>query len=149
MQNKEEYKVKFNNALNNFIKELKEYISSNTGEWTIKGFVDLYKNIYTISNDTKVISKILEIHIFPKLLEFAEQNNYNIFLAEHQNWYPDLTFIDKNNQSIMFALDIKTTFRRNLKTTGFTLGSHGSYFKEREKSKNIQFPYNKYLGHFC
>jgi hypothetical protein len=35
------------------------------------------------------------------------------------------------------------------KTAGFTLGSHGGYFKERDKDKNIQFPYNQYTGHFC
>ena len=29
------------------------------------------------------------------------------------------------------------------------MGSHGSYFKERDKKKNIQFPYNEYLGHYC
>jgi len=50
---------------------------------------------------------------------------------------------------VKFALDIKTTFRRNNKTAGFTLGSYGSYFKERDKDKNIQFPYSQYLGHFC
>ncbi|OQY43144.1 MAG: type II deoxyribonuclease, partial [Anaerolineaceae bacterium 4572_78] len=36
-------------------------------QWTIKGFIDTYKNIYTISNDTKIVSKILEIHLFPKI----------------------------------------------------------------------------------
>ena len=36
---------------------------SATGEWTIKGFIDIYKNIYTISSDTKIVSKILEIRI--------------------------------------------------------------------------------------
>lgn len=29
------------------------------------------------------------------------------------------------------------------------MGSHGGYFKERDKDKNIQFPYNQYLGHYC
>ena len=29
------------------------------------------------------------------------------------------------------------------------MGSHGSYFKERDKKKNIQFPYNQYLAHYC
>lgn len=29
------------------------------------------------------------------------------------------------------------------------MGSHGSYFKERDKDKNIQYPYNKYTGHYC
>ncbi len=115
----------------------------------MKGFIDVLKNIYTISADTKIISKILEIHIFPQLLQFAKDNGYKIIFAEKQNWYPDITFIDSKNDKVKFALDIKTTFRRNNKTAGFTLGSHGAYFKERDKKKNIQFPYNQYLGHYC
>ncbi len=140
---------KFEKALNGFVEELKKFISTDTGEWTIKGFIDIYKNIYTISSDTKIVSKILEIHIFPEILRFAEKIGYKIILAEHQNWYPDLTFVHKQNDEIKFALDLKTTFRRNDKTAGFTLGSHGSYFKERDKDKNIQFPYNEYTGHYC
>jgi hypothetical protein len=146
---KETYKKKFEKSLNEFVEELKAYVSTETGEWTIKGFIDIYKNIYTISADTKIISKILEIHIFPKILQFAQKNDYKLILAEYQNWYPDLTIIDKDNSEAKFALDIKTTFRRNNKTAGFTLGSHGAYFKERNKSKNIQFPYSQYLGHYC
>ena len=146
---KEKHKSKFEEALNEFVKDLKKYVSTETGEWTVKGFIDIYKNIYTISSDTKIVSKILEIHIFPEILQFAEKNDYKLILAEHQNWYPDITIIDKNNADAKFALDLKTTFRRNNKTAGFTLGSHGAYFKERDKSKNIQFPYNQYLGHYC
>lgn len=148
-QDKEKYKEKFEKSLNEFVKDLKKYVSTETGEWTVKGFIDIYKNIYTISSDTKIISKILEIHIFPEILQFAEKYGYKLILAEFQNWYPDLTIIDKDNSDVKFALDLKTTFRRNKKTAGFTLGSHGAYFKERDKSKNIQFPYNQYLGHYC
>lgn len=148
-KDKIKHKKRFETALNEFVKELKSFVSTETGEWTIKGFIDIYKNIYTISSDTKIVSKILEIHIFPEILQFAEKNQYNIVLAEHQNWYPDLTLMGKDNSEVKFALDLKTTFRRNSKTAGFTLGSHGAYFKEREKNKNIQFPYNKYLGHYC
>jgi len=144
-----EFTKEFEKALNEFVRELKQYVSTDTGEWTIKGFIDIYKNIYTISSDTKIVSKILEIHIFPEILRFAEKAGYKIILAEHQNWYPDLTFVHKNDNSIKFALDLKTTYRRNNKTAGFTLGSHGSYFKERDKDKNIQFPYNQYTGHYC
>ncbi len=32
---------------------------------------------------------------------------------------------------------------------GFTLGSHGKYFEDRASTKNIQFPYSSYSGHFC
>ncbi len=149
MTQKEKYTAQFQTDLNNFVEEVEKYISTDTGEWSVKGFIDVYKNIYTISSDTKIVSKILEIHLFPALLKFAEDAGYNIVLAEHQNWYPDLSFVKKTNDNIKFALDIKTTFRRTRGAAGFTLGSHGGYFKERDKSKNIQFPYNQYTGHFC
>jgi molybdopterin converting factor small subunit len=146
---KNKHKKKFEKALNELVSELEAYVSTESGEWTVKGFIDIYKNIYTISSDTKIISKILEIHIFPQILQFAEKHGYKLVLAGHQNWYPDLTIIDKENENAKFALDLKTTYRRNSKTAGFTLGSHGAYFKERNKSKNIQFPYSQYLGHYC
>lgn len=60
-----------------------------------------------------------------------------------------MTFIHKKNDKIKFALDLKTTFRRQKDSAGFTLGRHGTYFKERDKDKNIQFPYNQYTGHYC
>ena len=149
MTEKEKYTAEFEKSLNEFVEELKHYVSTDTGEWTIKGFIDVYKNIYTISSDTKIVSKILEIHIFPEILRFAEKSGYKIVLAEHQNWYPDLTLVNIKNENIKFALDLKTTFRRNHTSAGFTLGSHGGYFKERDKDKNIQFPYNQYTGHYC
>jgi hypothetical protein len=149
LKDKQKYKSEFKNELDKFAKKLRKYVSTDNGDWTVKGFIDVYKNIYTISSDTKIVSKILEIHIFPQILQFADSIGYKIILAEKQNWYPDLTFINSKNEEVKFALDIKTTFRRNNKTAGFTLGSHGSYFKERDKDKNIQFPYNQYLGHYC
>ncbi len=82
-------------------------------------------------------------------MQFAEENGYNIILTEHQNYYPDLTFIHKKNEDVKFAVDLKTTYRKKNGISSFTLGSHGSYFKERDKKKNIQFPYNQYLAHFC
>jgi len=46
-------------------------ISTPDNQWTVKGFIDVFENIYTISADTKIISKILEIHLFSKFLIFA------------------------------------------------------------------------------
>lgn len=143
------FKKSFEDALRAFVSTLSDVVATEDGNWTIKGFIDTYKNIYTISSDTKIVSKILEIHLFPQILEFARRYGYKVVLADKQNWYPDLTFISEENESIKFAVDIKTTFRRNGKTAGFTLGSHGSYFKERDKSKNIQLPYNEYTAHYC
>lgn len=144
----EKHRIKFKSDLKTFAEKLKKHISTKNGDWTIKGFIDIYKNIYTISSDTKIVSKILEIHLFPQILQFADSIGYHIVLAEKQNYYPDLSFVHKDNDKIKFAVDIKTTYRRNDSSVGFTLGSHGAYFIQRDKSKNIQFPYNQYSGHF-
>lgn len=149
VKEKNKYKKDFKIALDIFTEKLEKYVSTENGDWSVKGFIDVYKNIYTISSDTKIVSKILEIHIFPQILQFAEENGYNVVLTEHQNYYPDLTFIDKENEDVKFAVDLKTTYRKKNGISSFTLGSHGSYFKERDKKKNIQFPYNQYIGHYC
>ncbi len=44
--------------------------------------INIDKNIYTISPDTKIISKILEIQLFPKFKTFAKKNGYEIIIAE-------------------------------------------------------------------
>lgn len=148
-EEKNKYKSAFKKNLDAFSDKLEKYVSTENGDWSVKGFIDVYKNIYTISSDTKIVSKILEIHIFPQILQFAEEIGYKIILAEHQNYYPDLTFINKENEEVKFAVDLKTTYRKKSGVASFTLGSHGGYFKERDKKKNIQFPYNAYSGHYC
>ncbi len=145
-------KEKFALQLETFVADLKNHISTPDEQWTVKGFIDVFKNVYTISADTKIISKILEIHLFPKVLEFAQLNGYKVVLAEHQNYYPDVSFVKVDDESIRFAVDFKTTYRNPKKSylcNGFTLGSHGEYFENRTSTKNIQFPYSSYLGHFC
>jgi len=129
---------------------LTEYVSTNDRDWSIKGFIDVDRNIYTISSDTKIISKILEIQLFPRFLEFAESIGYDLVLAEHQNWYPDISFVKKTDPSVKFAVDIKTTYRLPEYEgfcNGFTFGSHGAYFRDRTSIKNIQFPYGDYKAH--
>jgi len=148
---KEAIKKEFSAQIAVFAKSLGAFIALD-GEWTIKGFIDIFRNIYTISADTKVISKILELHLFPHFLSFADTIGYRIELASHQNWYPDLTFIKKHNEAIKFAVDLKTTYLLDDYPgfcNGFTLGSHGEYFINRDSTKNIQYPYNQYSGHFC
>jgi hypothetical protein len=152
MSSENDPKALFQERLNSFVKTLNAYTCSEDKQWTVKGFIDIFKNIYTISGDTKIVSKILEIHIFPKLLEFANEYNYKLVLADHQNYYPDISFVDGIDETIKFAVDFKTTYRRPSypgHCNGFTLGSHGEYFTNRESRKNIQFPYNQYKGHFC
>jgi len=142
----------FEDKLKKFVSGLQEYVSTRDGQWTIKGFVDVFQHVYTISSDTKIVSKILEIHLFPRIMEFAKQHGYKIILAEHQNYYPDISFVKVDDEETKFAVDLKTTYRNMDKPflcNGFTLGSHGKYFEERTSTKNIQFPYSSYAGHFC
>ena len=142
----------FAEKLEEFVAEFKEHISTEDGQWTVKGFIDIFKNVYTISSDTKIVSKILEIHLFPKILQFAQTNGYKVVLADHQNYYPDISFVKASDESIRFAVDFKTTYRNPKNPhlcNGFTLGSHGKYFEHRTSTKNIQFPYSTYSGHFC
>jgi len=148
-------KTEFAAALREFTDGLSRYVSTADDQWAVKGFIDEFRNIYTISSDTKIVSKILEIHLFPKIMEFAEQHGYAVVLPEHQNHYPDISFVSPKktkSREFKFAVDIKTTYRIDSKKwlcNGFTLGSHGTYFRDRDSTKNIRFPYRSYAGHFC
>jgi hypothetical protein len=145
-------KDEFSGQLACLANTLKQHVSTEDGQWTIKGFIDIFSNVYTISSDTKIVSKILEIHLFPQILAFAQAKGYKIVLAEQQNYYPDISFVRTDDESIKFAVDFKTTYRKPNNPeacNGFTLGSHGKYFVDRTCRKNIQFPYNSYTGHFC
>ena len=98
-----EIKMIFRNDLIELVNQLNDYVATEDGQWTIKGFLDVFHNIYTISADTKIVSKILEIHIFPKILEFAQKHGYKVVLTKHQNYYPDVSFVSAENEEIKFA----------------------------------------------
>ena len=152
MNQESELKQEFFRELSQFVSSLEDHVSTEDGQWSIKGFIDVCRNIYTISSDTKIISKILEIHLFPRILDFAEKTGYRLVMAEHQNYYPDISFVHADDERIKFAVDFKTTYRLEDNPefcNGFTLGSHGEYFVNRNSSKNIQFPYSQYSAHFC
>ncbi len=140
-------KQSFRNRLSKHIELFNKAVSTDSGDWVVKGFIDIAKNIYTISADTKVISKIMELLLFPKICQFAEECNYKIVLCKEQNFYPDISFIDSKNHK--FALDLKSTYRktRNI-VNGMTLGAFTGYFRDRTSTKNTTFPYNEYIGHF-
>lgn len=97
-------KTIFAKKLEGLVNSLKNHVSAVDGQWTVKGFIDLFKNVYTISSDTKIVSKILEIHLFPKILKFAQDNGYKVVLAEHQNYYPDISFVKTADESVRLQL---------------------------------------------
>ena len=123
-------------------------VATDEGDWIIKGFIDVYLRVYSISVDTKIVSKVLELLLFPMFVEFAQQNGLKIELSPQQNFYPDLTFIDEDSGT-RFAVDIKSTYRKNdAQVNGMTLGAFTGYFRERTSSKNTLYAYGSYLGHF-
>ena len=106
----------------------------------------MYKNVYTISTDTKVISKIIELYLFPKILEFATQNGLKVELTKAQNYYPDITLKDEDGN--LFAVDLKSSYRKDeTHINGMTLGAFTGYFRERKSSKNVTYPYDDYKAH--
>ena len=123
-------------------------VATNEGEWIIKGFINVYRRIYTISVDTKITSKVLELLLFPMFVEFGKTNGLRIELSPHQNFYPDLTFIhDQSGRK--FAVDIKSTYRIDeTNVNGMTLGAFTGYFRKRDSNKNTLYPYGQYSGHF-
>jgi hypothetical protein len=139
-----------------FLKHLQEHaasfakaVATNEGEWIIKGFIDVYQNVYSISVDTKIVSKVLELLLFPMFVEFAKKHGLEIELCKEQNHYPDLTFthIDSGNR---FAVDIKSTYRESLNKIndgGMTLGAFTGYFRNRNSKKNTLYPYSQYAAH--
>jgi len=140
-------KEDFRNKMLKHIKLFDSAVSTQKGDWVVKGFIDVVKNIYTISVDTKVVSKIMELLLFPKICQFCEENSFKMILCKEQNFYPDITFVDKEDNK--FAVDLKSTYRKNAKeVNGMTLGAFTGYFRNRTSRKNITFPYEEYTGHF-
>ncbi|MBP3288455.1 MAG: EcoRV family type II restriction endonuclease [Muribaculaceae bacterium] len=140
--NKDEFILKLRNAVSSFT----PFVSTQDGQWAVKGFIDIYKHIYTISADTKVVSKIIELYIFPLLFKFAQDNGLRLELTKEQNFYPDVTFID--NDGNLFAVDLKSSYRKNAtRINGMTLGTFTGYFRNRQSTKNVTYPYSSYKAH--
>jgi len=140
-------KESFRNQLLSYTESFNKAVATDNGDWVVKGFIDVARNIYTISADTKVISKIMELLLFPELCKFAEDHGYKMDLSKEQNFYPDISFIDARNQK--FAVDLKSAYRKSKNTVnGMSLGAFTGYFRDRKSTKNIAFPYDDYVGHF-
>ena len=134
--------------------ELQSRVSTEVGDWTVKGFIDIYRRIYTISIDTKVLSKVLELLMFPVIARFAEEQGFDLILAPAQNQYPDISLVYRASPDICYALDIKTTYRKNedkngqTLVSGMTLGTFGGYFRTRDRPVSSTFAYNRYSKHY-
>jgi hypothetical protein len=139
-------KQTFQDLLAKEVESYKSLLETKDNDWIVKGFIDVNKNVYTISNDTKVVSKIIEIIIIPHLDAFARRNGMTMELPSKQNYYPDLTFKDADGN--LFAVDFKSSYYGDdRKVNGLTLGSYWGYFRNRDVKKSTDYPYNDYKCH--
>lgn len=127
------------------VKGYKDFLETDSQDWIVKGFIDIDKNVYTIIFDTKVVSKIIEILLIPKLDKFAREHGLELELPSKQNFYPDLTFKDKEGH--LFAVDFKSSYYDGESANGLTLGSYWGYFRERDTVKSMDYTYNSYSSH--
>ena len=138
-------KEDFLKYLKNEVSTYKQYLETEGNKWIVKGFIDINKNIYPITSDTKVVSKIIEVLLIPKLEKFAQCFNLEMELPSKQNFYPDLTFKDKKGH--LFAVDFKTSYYCEDNVNGLTLGSYWGYFRNRDTIMNMDHTYSSYSSH--
>ncbi len=141
-------KATFEQLIRSAIPSFLSAISTQEGKWIVRGVIDLTRRVMPLPSDTKVISKIIEMAILPKLQQISDQNGLAGEFSAYQNHYPDLT-LTHTDSGIRFAIDIKSTYRiSSSRVNGMTLGTYTGYFRERDSLKNIRYPYNSYHGHY-
>ncbi len=138
-------KERFFDLLSEEVKLYKGFLETETHDWIVKGFIDVDRNVYTITDDTKVISKIIELLLIPRLEAFAGRNKLTMEFPTKQNYYPDMTFID--DEGHLFAVDLKTSYYMESVVNGLTLGSYWGYFRNRDSIMNMDHSYNSYSSH--
>ena len=121
-------------------------VDERDGSWALKGIIDIHRKIHRLSSDTKLISKLFELALMPHLAAFAKRHNLLFLTAPEQNTYPDVTF--ETADGSRFAVDIKSSYRKSpTSINGMTLGAFTGYFRNRQSTKNILFPYESYQTH--
>jgi hypothetical protein len=135
-------------SLQSEIRSFAQAVATAEGQWIIKGFIDVYQNIYAISIDTKVVSKVLELLLCPMLVEFGKKFSFRLESSPQQNFYPDISFVHETTNK-KFAVDIKSSYRDSSTTiNGMTLGAFTGYFRNRTSTKNTKYAYKEYDAHF-
>lgn len=129
------------------LEDIRSALCDSDGNWAVRGFVDVWRRVFPMTADTKVLSKVMEVLLIPVVLEAIADTPLHVEYVAHQNHYPDLTVIDEETGARV-AVDLKSTyFTSATKVNGFTLGAFTGYFRERESMKNVTYPYGSYEAH--
>lgn len=127
---------------------LEEELAEMDGSYGACGIVDKAGTVYPLGTDTKVLSTIFELISRPAIYKVAKQLGLQVREPSVQNHYPDFTLMTSEDDQNKIAIDVKTTYRRDNGTFGFTLGSYTSFIREGNERKNIVYPFNEYAEHW-
>lgn len=147
-----------------FIEECYAKIDELDLDWDIYGVIDQNDNIYSLTDDSKILGRIFELMVAPAIRGVAEDHDLEVSPADSQTIYPDFTLMESEDDNNKIAVDVKSTYRNfykqkyTNKDTGvtyeegdprpyvFTLGGFASFL--RNPTKNIQFHYDDYDKHY-
>ena len=68
------------------MKELEHYLNDEEGCWTLKGFIDIAKNVYSITSDTKLISKEINPFTIPNFDYVVNKENLPASSFRTDDW---------------------------------------------------------------
>jgi hypothetical protein len=131
-----------------YLRTVHHDLQAEDKQWNLRGFIDAARRIYSLTSDTKVISKAVELMLTPLITTFFEEQGFEVMLASEQNQYPDFTLLKDGEK---YAMDLKSCYRDPVlqgRVSSFTLGAFTGYFRQRSSSKNIVFPYEQYRQHY-
>ena len=73
-------KAEFETSLKTFAETLTKHVSTDDGQWTVKGFIDTFRNIYTISSDTKIVkTRVIKDSFFKQFRLFTVPNLHGLY----------------------------------------------------------------------
>ena len=135
----------------NFIEAFSKKLQKKNIDWEVSALASPKGKLFSLGSDSKLIGRIFELISYNLLQEIADENGLILYPSQQQTVYPDFTLMKNEEDPEKIAVDIKTTYRKFLKSgqlSGyvFTLGSFASYM--RDGTKNISFPYNEYAKHY-
>lgn len=134
-----------------FIEAFNKKIEEKNINWEVSALASPDGKLFSLGSDSKILGRIFELISYNILQEIADENGLILYPSQQQTVYPDFTLMKNEADQQKIAVDIKTTYRKFLKSgepSGyvFTLGSYASYM--RNGTKNIAFPYNQYEKHY-
>jgi hypothetical protein len=135
--------------MDNFEEQFRSLLEEEDITYDVKGFITSNKDVYPLGTDTKVLSSVFELMVRPVIYNLADKYDKEVKEARAQNYYPDFTIMENEDDESKYAVDVKTTYKeKESHTAKFTLGSYTSFMREGNETKNIEFPYPKYSEHW-